>query len=216
MKSYFFVLLFCPVVLFAQNKEMQPSNGATDCPTFGKKNVSSKASLFQYMRTHKPQRTQAPREQQSVYRASALPDIRQAQEDRDAALKQQERNTDKMLAKTSRKRKNRTLTDEDPAPVNRDKTVSMPEVAQAKPVQQPVSESEPAKEKSIDKTTKTKETDSSVTAEKEESASESSENATEKRDKKIRKAAFKSKMQQLFKRTNKPTSRKHVEKCPSF
>lgn len=215
MKAYFFVLFLCPVILFAQSKETQPLNGATDCPTFGKKNVSSKASLFQYMRTHKPQRAQNLREQQSVYRASALPDIRQAQEDRDAALKQQERTNDKMLVKTSRKRKNQIVSDEDPTPVKKDKTAPMPEVAQAKPVQRPVPlEPEPAKDKSVNNSTKTREEDTTTITK--ESASGTSENIAEKRDKKIRKAAFKSKLQHMFKRTNKPTSRKHVEKCPSF
>lgn len=52
--------------MVGQNSHAELSNGATDCPTFNKKNTSSKASMFQYMRTHKPQKSQRPLYQTST------------------------------------------------------------------------------------------------------------------------------------------------------
>lgn len=209
MRAFFFILFLCPLVFFAQNQQPQPANGSTDCPTFGKKNVPSKAGIFQYMRTHKPQRTPTTTEQ-PVYRSSALPNLQEAAEAREASLKQQEKN-EKALARASRQRKNRPVT---PEPKG---AVTTPDLAEVTPVKEPpVPEAKPSKEPVA---TAQKDTnDDAVSEEKEETESveDAANTAKEKRDKKIKKAAFKSKMQHLFKRTNKPTSRKHVEKCPSF
>lgn len=198
MKGYSFILFIFPIALLAQNQEMQ-TNGATDCPTFGKKNVTSKASMFQYMRTHKPQRTQPKEEQVYPYKSSALPDLQQAAQARQAALKEKE------VQKEPKQKKKRPRREE-PA-VTPESTI---EVAVANPQKEPATVTPPIKDDLTDEEIHT--SDRKDDPEKEKGVSE----AREKRDKKARKAARKSKTQRLFKRTNKPTSRKHVEKCPSF
>lgn len=209
MKAILFLFLVCPVLLCAQETQLPPANGSTDCPTFGKKNNFSKAGLFQYMRTHKPQRVPDPRQQQNVYRASALPDLQQAQEQRDMAIKTQ--NT-----KKQKKERRNPQTEQEPilaAPAEKP-------VAQATPVkhgiQHPsVKETEKdAKSEADDETTD--EQDSNVSSSNELKSADASDAAREKREKKMKRAAFKAKMHHLFKKTNKPASRKNVQKCPTF
>jgi len=194
MRAYLFLLLLCPVVLLAQE---QPVNGSTDCPTFGKKNVNSKAGIFQYMRTHKPQKKDV-NERPVVYQTSALPDLKKAQEDREAAAASRQNNQPAVAkkqrpVKAPKAKKEPVVTENTEAPEE--------EVAIAAPVKR---EAKPAETKEIKEETIASENDPAVS------------DAKEKRDKKMRKAARKGKVQRIFKRTNKPTSRKNVQKCPSF
>ncbi|HET6227626.1 MAG TPA: hypothetical protein VFF27_15190 [Bacteroidia bacterium] len=193
MRAYLFFLLLCPIVLFGQE---QPVNGSTDCPTFGKKNTSNKAGIFQYMRTHKPQRKDV-REQPIVYKTSALPDLKKAQEDRDAETK----------------RNNQTATARRQGPVKAPETKKEAVIVQQAAPPEETAEATP--EKKEEKVAETKESkDEAATADdtKENVANE----AKEKRDKKIKKAARKAKIKHIFKSDKQRTSRKNVQKCPSF
>jgi len=187
MKAYLFLLLLCPVILVAQE---QPVNGATDCPTFGKKNVKSKAGMFAYMRAPKKQKNDP--ERTTVYQTSALPDLKKAQEDRDAEVA---------------KRKQRPVKERKVKP----EPVATPE------------ESTPEEE--VASTRHLKKEETRATKEKEEEVKEETidsqkntahEEAKEKREKRAKKAALKAKTQRIFKSDKKRTSRKNVQKCPSF
>jgi hypothetical protein len=212
MRAYLFIFFIYPIVLFSQNPQAQPANGPTDCPTFGKKNSFSKAGLFQYMRTHKPQRVPDTREQQAIYRPSALPDLQQAQEqrDREMAIKNQ-------TSKRSKKERNKPIVTEDPE----EALPATKAIAQADPVD-PIKE-EPktpvaadSRKEEIDQPVESDEDADSSVKERSASIENVADAAREKRAKKIKRAAFKAKVQHLFKRTNKPASRKNVQKCPTF
>ena len=204
MRAYLFIFLICPVVLLAQNQQTQTANGATDCPTFGKKNNFSKAGLFQYMRTHKPQRTPTATEQQAVYRPSALPDLKEAQEQRDLAMKNQE----KASSRKQRKERSKPVIVEEPE----EAALPTKAVAKADPVKAETKES--VKEKA-DKVEPADKNEGDTVKEASISTETTADQAREKREKKLKRAAFKSKMQHLFKR-NKKSSRKNDQKCPTF
>lgn len=190
MRAYLFFLLLLPIILVAQE---QPINGSTDCPTFGKKNVSSKAGIFQYMRTHKPQRKDI-REQPLVYQTSALPDLKKAQEDREA----KKRNNQPAVAKKQR-----------PAKVSEAKKEAVI-IENAAPPEEEVAIATPEKkEENITKTEDDKEAS-------DEGKDSTIPDAKEKRDKKLKKAARQAKVQRIFKTDKKRSSRKNVQKCPSF
>jgi len=195
MRAYFFLLLFCPVILVAQE---QPVNGATDCPTFGKKNVKSKAGMFAYMRSPKAYKNSPA--QTSVYQTSALPDLKKAQEEREAEMAK--RNSQSSSAKKQRPVKERKVK---PAPV--------------------VKPEEKTAEEEVVSTARVKNEDKPLVNEKEENVKEETtdlgkntahEEAKEKREKKAKRAALKAKTQHIFKSDKKRTSRKNVQKCPSF
>jgi hypothetical protein len=211
MRAYFFILLVCPVVVFAQNQQVPAANGSTDCPTFGKKNTSTKAGLFQYMRTNKPPKT----EQQTVYRNSALPTLKPTAEEETAiALKKQKR-AERAAARRQRQTQEETV---EPVVASTTKTakseIEQPVDTKAmadKPVK--VEKDEPAfAEASADKP----EVEKEASIENGSSAKEDAAKRAEERDKKYRKAANKEKVKRIFKKTNKPSSRKNVQKCPQF
>lgn len=209
MKAYLFILLICPVMLFAQSQQAQSGNGATDCPTFGKKNNFSKAGLFQYMRTHKPQRTPDTREQQAVYRPSALPDLEQAQRERDLAMKNQ--NREKAAPRKQRKERNKPVLAEEP---EEEAAPATKAVAKADPVKE-ISKKPVVADSNADQPVASKDDKGASVKEESSPAEDSGDAAREKREKKIKRAAFKAKMQHLFKRSKK-SSRKNDQKCPSF
>ena len=199
MRAYFFFLFLCPVIIVAQE---QPVNGATDCPTFGKKNVKSKAGMFAYMRSPKSHKNDPTKT--TVYQTSALPDLKKAQEDRDAEVAK--RNNQPSFSKKQRPVKERKVKPE---------PVSTPE--------------ENAAEEEVASTRHLKKEEIAVSKEKEEDAKEevkeetidsgkntAYEEAKEKREKKAKRAALKAKTQRIFKSDKKRTSRKNVQKCPSF
>jgi hypothetical protein len=225
MRAYFFLLFVCPVAVFAQTQQVPSANGATDCPTFGKKNTSSKAGFFQYMRTNKPPKT----EQQTVYRTSALPTLKPAAEEEEAITMRKQKRAERAAA---RKQRQSPTDPEEPVVTTTPKTVTEePAVSEDKPVfaktsnenkkiDKPadVNTAKPAeakamgdKEASIENESSAKPTETKVKVENEDAAKRA-----EERDKKIRKAARKEKIQHFFKRTNKPSSRKNVQKCPQF
>jgi hypothetical protein len=212
MRAYFFILFVCPVVVFAQNQQLPPANGATDCPTFGKKNTSTKAGLFQYMRTNKPPKT----EQQVVYRASALPTLKPTTEEEEAIILKKQKRAERAAARKERKFPN------EPAPVKT--TADEPVIAKAKtdkPDDDKAMTDKPAAAKMdepvIVKATANKaEVEKEASIENEADAKTTADKRAEERDKKVKKAAFKGKIQHFFKRTNKPSSRKNVQKCPQF
>ena len=195
MKVYFFLLLFGPVILFAQE---QPVNGSTDCPTFGKKNVTSKAGMFSYMRTHKPQKKELT-QVTGVYQTSALPDLKKAQEDRDAA--QLKRNNQPAVSKKQRQVKEHKVK-ENPVVSPKEENVPEKEIASASPVKKEEKNNE--EEADVKKET--------IHLEK----SAAREEAKEKREKKAKRAALKAKTKSIFKSDKKRSSRKNVQKCPSF
>ncbi len=217
MKTYFFILFLCPVVLFAQNQQVPPANGATDCPTFGKKNTSGKAGLFQYMRTNRPSKNP----QQPAYTATALPTLKPTPAEEEViAQKRQKRAAER---KQRAAENNAAKAKEPVAP-------SYVKASDEKPSRAKVTDERPTADKVYKPTNKVANVenvddkpssakasdDKEASIEEEATAAENSKNLAETRDKKVRKAAFKGKMQRLFKRTNKPTSRKNVQKCPQF
>lgn len=194
MRAYLFLLLICPVMLIAQE---QPVNGATDCPTFGKNKVKNKAGMFAYMRTHKPQKmdvTQKP----AVYQTSALPDLTKAHENRENS--RYNRNNQQEAAKKQRPLKESKI--KQPAVAKEENSSDEDAVVSAAPVKK---EEKPV----VKEETQQKE----ITYLEKNSAREE---AKEKRDKKAKRAALKAKMQRIFKSNKKRTSRKNVQKCPSF
>jgi hypothetical protein len=217
MRACFFILFVCPVVMFAQNQQVQPANGSTDCPTFGKKNTSTKAGLFQYMRTNKPSKT----EQQTVYRNSALPTLKPAAEEETAiALKKQKR-AERAAARKQRQSENEPIPDKEStfakAAVDKPATVKIAgdepsEIKAEKPKLEKTTDSEAVTDESTDAKAVANET----SIETESSAKENADKRVEERDKKYRKAANKEKVKRIFKKTNKPSSRKNVQKCPQF
>jgi hypothetical protein len=222
MRAYFLILFFSPFVMFSQSQQTQPVNGSTDCPTFGKKNSSSKAGLFQYMRTHKPQRVPAPGEQQSVYRTSALPDLQKAQEREVAALKQA-RAAEKAEARRQRRERTRPVQTVEPVspvetadatPARKEPTAVEKEPTFAKASRNSSTPIEPAKPIASASGDKAEVEETAIS--EDASATDKAEAAKGNREKKVRKAAFKAKLQHLFKRDKKPTSRRNVQKCPSF
>lgn len=196
-------------MLLAQNQQTQTANGATDCPTFGKKNTFSKAGLFQYMRTHKPQRIPDTQQQQTVYRPSALPDLKQAQEERDLAKNQ---SSEKTTSKKQRKERNRPVVAEEPEQAE----PATKAVAKANPVREETKK--PKAEESTEKVEQPEESkdDEGIAVKEESDSTEATADvAREKREKKMKRAAFKAKTQHLFKRSKK-SSRKNDQKCPTF
>ncbi|HRG54057.1 MAG TPA: hypothetical protein PLL00_14590 [Bacteroidia bacterium] len=196
MRAYLFLLLLCPIILVAQ--EQQPVNGATDCPTFGKKNVKSKAGMFAYMRSPKSHKNDPART--TVYQTSALPDLKKAQEDRDAEVAK--RNNQPSVSRKQRPVKERKVKQE---------PVATPE--------------ENIPEEAVASTRHVKKEEIPAAKEKEEEVKEETidsqkntahEEAKEKREKKAKRTALKAKTQRIFKSDKKRTSRKNVQKCPSF
>lgn len=223
MRAFLFILLICPIVMFAQrDQQAQPVNGSTDCPNFSKKNVTSKAGFFQAMRTHKTLPVQNTRQQQPVYRSSALPNLEQAQQERNAEVKK----NDRISAKTQRQQKNKPVVTEDPSEaetrIAKSEPVVTPEIAEATPVRKSSKPENRSKKQTPEEVVNDRKdnNDKDAVLKEEvvsaEAAAGKSDEAREKRDKNLKKAAFRSKIQHLFKRTNKPVSKKHVEKCPSF
>jgi hypothetical protein len=205
MRAYFFILLVCPVVVFAQNQQVPAANGSTDCPTFGKKNTSTKAGLFQYMRTNKPPKT----EQQTVYRNSALPTLKPTTEEETAiALKKQKR-AERAAARKQRQSQNEPIREEEPIVASNVKTA---ESAIEQPVDKPIADGPAYVKAKADKP----EVEKEASIENESSAKEDAAKRAEERDKKYRKAANKEKVKRIFKKTNKPSSHKNVQKCPQF
>lgn len=207
MRAYFFILFVCPVVMFAQNQQVPPANGSTDCPTFGKKNTSTKAGFFQYMRTNKPPKT----EQQTVYRNSALPTLKPTAEEETAiALRKQKR------AERAAARRQRQAQDEPTfAKATADKPVA------EEPAFVNTKTDKPAKVEKEERalaeaSAKEPEAENEASIENESSAKDDATKRAEERDKKYRKAANKEKVKRVFKKTNKPSSRKNVQKCPQF
>lgn len=193
MRAYLLFLLICPVIMRAQE---QPVNGSTDCPTFGKKNVTSKAGMFAYMRSHKAPKKDVA-EKPVVYQTSALPDLKKAQEDRDAARSRQ--NNQPAVAKKQRPEK-APKAKKEPV-VTEENNVPEEEVASANPI------------KREEKTVATKEVkEETIELEKDAAIAD----AKEKRDKKAKKIARQAKIRHIFKSDKQRTSRKNVQKCPSF
>lgn len=199
MRAYFFLLLLCPVILVAQE---QPVNGATDCPTFGKNKVKSKAGMFAYMRSPKSQRNDPAKT--AVYQTSALPDLKKAQEDRDAEVAK--RNNQPSFSRKQRPVKERKVK---PEPVaTPEENTPEEEVASTRHVKKEAPVVSKEKEEDAKEDVKEETVDSEKNAAHEE--------AKEKREKKAKKAALKAKTQRIFKSDKKRTSRKNVQKCPSF
>jgi hypothetical protein len=210
MRAFFFILFVCPVVMFSQNQQVPAANGSTDCPTFGKKNTSTKAGLFQYMRTNKPPKT----EQQTVYRASALPTLKPAAEEEEAILLKKQKRAERAAARKQRKSQIDPIREEEPALAKT--TADEPSVTKAmadEPAEVKTDETTSVKT-TVESTDNAKADETSI--ENESSAKSTNAKRAEERDKKIRKAATKGKIQHIFKRTNKPSSRKNVQKCPQF
>lgn len=208
MRAYFFLLFVCPVIAFAQNQQVPPANGATDCPTFGKKNTSSKAGFFQYMKTNR-----APKpEQQTVYRASALPTLKPTAEEEEAIAMKRQKRAEKAAARRQKQSQATPVREEQPVFAE----ASKPEVKKREDTR-PVTENVDDRKPVVDKSTDTKpEVEKEASIDEGSSAKEDADKRAEERDKKLRKAATKSKLQHIFKRTNKPSSRKNVQKCPQF
>jgi hypothetical protein len=204
MRALFFLLFVCPVAVFAQNQQVPATNGATDCPTFGKKNTSSKAGFFQYMRSNKPPKP----EQQTVYRTSALPTLKPAAEEEEAIAQRKQKRAERAAARKQRQSQSDPVPEEEPIVAT--STYTKPaETTAEEPVEAKVMTNKPADAKAM--------ADKQASIENESSAKdEEIAKRMEKRDKKVRKAARKEKIQHFFKRTNKPSSRKNVQKCPQF
>jgi hypothetical protein len=215
MRAYLFILVVFPVIAFAQNQQVPPANGATDCPTFGKKNTSSKAGLFQYLKANKSPKT----EQQTVYRTSALPTLKPTPEEQEAIELKKQQRAERAAGRRQKQSKNDPVREEEPVVATAaGKKVKTQEGEDGKAVTEKPAQGRPM----TDKPALAEGSDDKPAVEKvanideESSAKEDADKRAEERDKKMRKAATKGKLQHIFKRTNKPTSRKNVQKCPQF